>query len=181
MSHGRGEQGRPQNHCRGARTTYIDAGVDRPGRRVHVRTHDGYVPGAQNRDERGRHIVRSRRPNQDATRSLERGRPRAVLVQRTVRRARTAGLRGRRPTYVQTDEPAGRERRRRALRVRGHRDRALAVRMFSGVHVEGRGQQQPRQRVRRQRHRKPESRVAGRDAVVAAPGKRPFCDRLQSI
>lgn len=174
MSHGRGEQGRPENHCRGARTAHVDAGVDRPGRRVHIRTHDGYVPGAQNRDERDRHVVRSRRPNQDTTHSIERGRPRTMFVQRTVRRAREAGLRGRRPTYVQTDEPARRGRRRRALRVRGHRDRALAVRMFSGVHVEGRGQQQPRQRVRGQRHRKPISLGAGHDAIVAAPGKRPL-------
>jgi len=122
--------------------------LDRPGQRVHTAAHGGHVFGTDHRIDHGS-VTRGRPPSRRATGGCERNRPKTLFVHRS---ARHAGTVGRRLPEVRTDDFAGRKRGRRALRVRGHHHRTLGIRLFAGIRVEGRGQQQPRQRVRGQRY-----------------------------
>lgn len=143
-THGGGEQGRAENHDRNTRPADVRVHVDRVRGRVHIRPADGHVPGARVR------VVRRR---------LRGGRVAGRIGHRRGRVGRHPGtVSQQRPpetpealAVVQTDDP-GHWRRRRAHGVRAvRRGRPVVVRVFARIRVEGRGQRQSRQHVRRPR------------------------------
>lgn len=155
--HGRGEQGRAEDHVRAARSADGDVHVDVGDHGVRV------VPGHDHlRDYRVRLARAQQRPGggyrrHRSGRAAPRFQARVVLGVRRLDRAGAHGRprRGHRLPRYRVDGVDGRRgRRRRALRVRQRYDaRAAAVGVLARVRAEGRRQPEPRQRVRRARHR----------------------------